>query len=62
MSKELPGTLRFRVRVENEFEVEAENEDEARVQALHQMAFGTASMAEARVTDLTALDEGDGDG
>jgi GTP-sensing pleiotropic transcriptional regulator CodY len=48
--------VRFLVRVENEFEVEAENEEEARVQALHQMAFGTASMAEAYVSNVEPLD------
>jgi hypothetical protein len=46
---------RFRVWVENDFEVEAANEDEARQQAMHDMAFGVASVAEVRVIRVVAL-------
>lgn len=42
------------VRVENEFVVDAETEEDARQQAMHDMAFGLASLAEAIVTDVRA--------
>jgi hypothetical protein len=54
---ESPATKRFLVWVENRFEVEAENEEEARVQAIHDMAFGYASLAEVDVTDVQLIGE-----
>lgn len=40
------------VRIENEFVVDADTEEDAKRQALHDMAFGNASVAEVIVTDV----------
>jgi hypothetical protein len=52
----------FRVWVENNFEVEAEDEDQAKHQAMHDMAFGNASLSEALVVRVEPLQSTGGQG
>ncbi len=44
--------MKFRVRIEVPHEVEADSEEEARYQAIDDLAFGRVSVAEAEVTDV----------